>query len=163
MVDLGDRWRWWRRRAHPTTVGTDVLHGLDAAVAAATAGLAPRRRRAVVRAARRPVVGCGWPWSATSRWSPREAGQRVGLSAGARVVHVAAGRLDAAGVRRCGRPGPDVVLLVGGTDGGDADMLLHNAGRLAAGPVAGAGGGAPATPTRAADATGACWPRRGCR
>ena len=60
-----------------------------------------------------------------------QAGHRVGLSAGARVVHVAAGRLDAPSVGALRAARPDVVLLVGGTDGGDADVLLHNAARLA--------------------------------
>lgn len=60
-----------------------------------------------------------------------EAGHRVGLSAGARVVHVAAGRLRTADVASLRAARPDVVLLVGGTDGGNADVLLHNARRLA--------------------------------
>ena len=137
VVDL-DRRRARATAAHPTTVGTDVLHGLDAAVAAL-----PRRRRAGRRRGtccssaggglRLAVVGYEALVTA-------EAGHRVGLSAGARVVHVAAGR---AGRRRhagarAGR-GPDVVLLVGGTDGGDGDVLLHNARPAGRGPVAGAG------------------------
>ncbi|MET0236490.1 MAG: glutamate mutase L [Kibdelosporangium sp.] len=60
-----------------------------------------------------------------------EAGYRVALSAGAKVVHVSAGELDAAGVRALRAASPDVVLLVGGTDGGDRKVLLHNAGKLA--------------------------------
>lgn len=60
-----------------------------------------------------------------------EAGYRVALSAGAKVVHVAAGELDRAGVAELRAARPDVVLLVGGTDGGDTRVLLHNAGRLA--------------------------------
>ncbi|HET9631169.1 MAG TPA: glutamate mutase L [Terrabacter sp.] len=68
-----------------------------------------------------------------------EAGHRVGLSAGAKVVHVAAGELtagDAAAVRGAR---PDIVLLVGGTDGGNRDVLLHNAGRLARAEIGGRG------------------------
>src|SRR5439155_468171 len=61
-----------------------------------------------------------------------EAGHRVALSAGARVVHVAAGRLAGPDVAALRASRPDVVLLVGGTDGGDADVLTHNARRLAA-------------------------------
>jgi uncharacterized protein (TIGR01319 family) len=61
-----------------------------------------------------------------------QAGRRVALSAGARVVHVAAGRLDAPAVRALRAARPDVVLLVGGTDGGEAEVLRHNARRLAA-------------------------------
>ncbi len=48
------------------------------------------------------------------------------------MVHVAAGPLSGAGVTALRAARPDVVLLVGGTDGGDADVLLHNARRLAA-------------------------------
>jgi uncharacterized protein (TIGR01319 family) len=60
-----------------------------------------------------------------------EAGHRAALSAGARVVHVAAGRLDDAALARLAGVAPDVVLLVGGTDGGEAGVLRHNAHALA--------------------------------
>jgi uncharacterized protein (TIGR01319 family) len=60
-----------------------------------------------------------------------EAGHRAALSAGARVVHVAAGRLDAGALAALRAVAPDVVLLVGGTDGGEASVLRHNAAALA--------------------------------
>ncbi|MGY1605249.1 glutamate mutase L [Geodermatophilus sp. SYSU D00815] len=60
-----------------------------------------------------------------------EAGHRAALSAGARVVHVAAGRLDDAALAALDAVAPDVVLLVGGTDGGEAGVLRHNAAALA--------------------------------
>jgi uncharacterized protein (TIGR01319 family) len=60
-----------------------------------------------------------------------EAGHRAALSAGARVVHVAAGRLDDAALADLRAATPDVVLLVGGTDGGEASVLRANAGALA--------------------------------
>ncbi|MEJ2855991.1 MULTISPECIES: glutamate mutase L [unclassified Saccharothrix] len=59
-----------------------------------------------------------------------EAGYRVALSAGARVVHVSAGLLDGPGLRALRAAKPDLVLLVGGTDGGDRSVLLHNANRI---------------------------------
>jgi uncharacterized protein (TIGR01319 family) len=59
-----------------------------------------------------------------------EAGHRAALSAGARVVHVAAGVLDAAGLAALEAAEPDVVLLVGGTDGGEASVLRANAAAL---------------------------------
>ncbi|MGC5333344.1 glutamate mutase L [Micromonospora sp. DT62] len=113
----------------PTTVGTDVLHGLDAAVAAATAGLAVGEVPWYVCSSaggglRLAVVGY-------ERLVTAQAGRRVGLSAGANVVHVAAGRLGAADLTGLRAARPDVVLLVGGTDGGDAETLTHNATRLA--------------------------------
>ncbi|MBY8875694.1 glutamate mutase L [Micromonospora sp. PLK6-60] len=115
--------------AAPTTVGTDVLHGLDAAVGAATAGLPADHAPWYVCSSaggglRLAVIG----------YEPlvtAQAGRRVGLSAGADVVHVAAGRLGAAELAALRAARPDVVLLVGGTDGGDADTLTHNATRLA--------------------------------
>ncbi|MEV7231172.1 glutamate mutase L [Polymorphospora sp. NPDC051019] len=113
----------------PTTVGSDVLHGLDAVVSAATAGLRGTDVPWLVCSSaggglRLAVVGY-------EELVTAQAGARVGLSAGARVVHVAAGRLDAAGLSALRAARPDVVLLVGGTDGGDAEVLVHNAGRLA--------------------------------
>ncbi|WP_138759896.1 glutamate mutase L [Modestobacter altitudinis] len=68
-----------------------------------------------------------------------EAGSRAALSAGARVVHVAAGRLSAGTVQELAAAAPDVVLLVGGTDGGEAGVLRHNAAALAQAPLQGPG------------------------
>jgi uncharacterized protein (TIGR01319 family) len=114
--------------AHPTTAATDVLHGLDAAVAAATDGLPAAAHTYVCSSAggglRLAVVGYEALVTA-------QAGQRVGLSAGARVVHVAAGRLDAARLAALRGMRPGRVLRVGGSNGGDADVLTHNATRLA--------------------------------
>ncbi|MEU9743628.1 glutamate mutase L [Micromonospora chersina] len=128
VVDL-DGGRLVGAAAAPTTVGTDVLHGLDAAVGAATAGLP---------AGDLPWYVCssagGGLRLAVIGYEPlvtAQAGRRVGLSAGANVVHVAAGRLGQADLTALRAARPDVVLLVGGTDGGDADTLTHNATRLA--------------------------------
>ncbi|GGM97242.1 hypothetical protein GCM10009721_25230 [Terrabacter tumescens] len=68
-----------------------------------------------------------------------QAGHRVGLSAGAKVVHVAAGELTTADVAAVRAARPDLVLLVGGTDGGNRNVLLHNAARLAKGAIGGHG------------------------
>jgi len=109
----------------PTTLGSDVLDGyrllreglgrepVDEVLACSSAG--GGLRLAVV----------GYERAVTA-----EAGHRVGLSAGARVVHVAAGELTPAAVGALREARPDVVLLVGGTDGGNGEVLLHNARRL---------------------------------
>ena len=68
-----------------------------------------------------------------------QAGHRVGLSAGAKVVHVAAGELGRAETDALRAARPDIILLVGGTDGGNADVLLHNAARLAKAAIGGRG------------------------
>ena len=73
-----------------------------------------------------------------------EAGRRVALSSGGRVVAVLSRGSDDASYRALAdAERPDVVLLTGGTDGGDEDGILLGAARLAAsgwrGPVVVAG------------------------
>ncbi len=120
---------------HATTSATDVLEGLDAVVrqlapltaAASSTGAAPVRVLVCSSAGgglRLAVVG--YEGAVTA-----EAGRRVGLSAGAKVVHVATGELDGPGLSALRTARPDVLLLVGGTDGGNASVLRHNASRLA--------------------------------
>jgi len=113
----------------PTTVDSDILDGynliretlategfpsVDDVLACSSAG--GGLRLAVV----------GYERSVTA-----EAGHRVGLSAGAKVVHVAAGPMTTTQVATLRAARPDVILLVGGTDGGNTDVLLHNGSRLA--------------------------------
>ncbi|MEU5695418.1 glutamate mutase L [Actinosynnema sp. NPDC020468] len=107
---------------HPTTP-PEVLHGVDhvAAVLEADEVLVCSSAGGGLRLA---VVG-------QERLVSAEAGYRVALSAGAKVVHVSAGPLDGAGVRALRAARPDLVLLVGGTDGGDRSVLLHNAAKVA--------------------------------
>jgi len=128
LVDTADG-RLLAGSSVPTTVDSDVLDGYgliretlsaegfpmaDDVLACSSAG--GGLRLAVV----------GYERSVTA-----EAGHRVGLSAGAKVVHVAAGRLTTAQMAALRAARPDVILLVGGTDGGNADVLLHNGSRLA--------------------------------
>lgn len=122
------------RAAVPTTVRTDVLDGVRAARAAIgeqghlLPDLADPEHTLLCSSAggglRLSVVG--YEPTVTA-----EAGHRVGLSAGAKVVHVTGGALRRVGVTALRASRPDVLLLVGGTDGGNADVLLHNARRLA--------------------------------
>ncbi|MCY1143439.1 glutamate mutase L [Actinoplanes sp. Pm04-4] len=112
-----------RRAEVPTTSGGDVLTGLDQAVAAVGGGDSLYVCSSAGGGLRLAVVGYESLVTA-------EAGHRVGLSAGARVVHVAAGPLDGRAVTALRESRPDVILLVGGTDGGDGEVLLHNARRL---------------------------------
>ncbi|HEX6917843.1 MAG TPA: glutamate mutase L [Phycicoccus sp.] len=136
--------------SHPTTVATDVMDGVDA-VRAALSGSGDADDTLVCSSAggglRLAVVG-------HERQVTAEAGYRVGLSAGAKVVHVAHGPLGGDGVAALRSAAPDIVLLVGGTDGGNADVLLHNARRLARARVRAAvvvAGNAEAAPAAAAE------------
>ncbi|WP_433290783.1 glutamate mutase L [Actinoplanes sp. CA-030573] len=110
----------------PTTSATDVLHGLDEAVAAVGGSASLPRYVCSSAGGGLRLAVIGYESLVTA-----EAGHRVGLSAGAQVVHVAAGPLDGRGIAAVRAARPDVILLVGGTDGGDASVLLHNARRLA--------------------------------
>ncbi|HXZ53017.1 MAG TPA: methylaspartate mutase accessory protein GlmL [Burkholderiales bacterium] len=56
-----------------------------------------------------------------------EAARRAALGAGAKLVGTFAYRLTAADMARVTALAPDLVLLAGGTDGGNSDVILHNA------------------------------------
>jgi len=111
---------------HRTTSDTDVLDGV--AAVRAELGVTEHAPTFACSSAggglRLAVVGYEREISA-------EAGRRVALSAGARVVHVGAGRLDRAARAELAAARPDVILLTGGTDGGEQSVLLHNAAALA--------------------------------
>ena len=127
-VDL-DGGRLLGTAAHPTTIGTDVMDGLDAAIGSLAARL-PGVDLSTVYACSSAGGGLRLAVVGYESLVTAEAGRRVGLSAGAKVVHVATGRLTTVGVTALRTARPDVILLVGGTDGGDAEVLLHNAHRL---------------------------------
>ncbi|MGI5241416.1 glutamate mutase L [Dactylosporangium sp. CA-139066] len=121
-VDTGDL---VSTATHPTTLATDVLDGVDALLG----GCGPVQEVYCCSSAggglRLAVIGYEQLVSA-------DAAHRVALSAGARVVHVAAGPLSVAQLAQVRAARPDVVLLAGGTDGGDSGTIVHNARRLAA-------------------------------
>jgi uncharacterized protein (TIGR01319 family) len=116
--------------SHPTTVQTDVLDGLDAALDT-LAGRLPGTDLTDVRLCSSAGGGLRLAVVGYESLVTAEAGHRVGLSAGARVVHVATGKLTTDAITALRAAKPDVILLVGGTDGGDAEVLTHNAGRIA--------------------------------
>ncbi|HEY6795070.1 MAG TPA: glutamate mutase L [Kineosporiaceae bacterium] len=136
--------------AHPTTLAGDVLEGVCAVRAAVEA--AAGRRAGEVLACSSAGGGLRIAVVGYERLVTARAGHRVALTAGGCVVHVHAGPLDGAGLAALRATRPDVVLLTGGTDGGNADVVLHNAGRLArariAVPVVYAGNADAAEPAR---------------
>lgn len=113
--------------ATPTTVGTDVLDGYRLL----RSELAPHGAPDEVLACSSAGGGLRLAVVGYEREVTAQAGFRVGLSAGGRVVHVACGPMSGADVAALRASRPDLVLLVGGTDGGNAEVLVHNATRLA--------------------------------
>ncbi len=128
--------------SHRTTVDTDVLDGWDACLAS-LAQAHPGARDADVLACSSAGGGLRVAVVGNEELVTAEAGRRVALSSGGRVVHVASGGLDADALERLRSRRPDVLLLVGGTDGGNAEVLLSCAEAIAdarwPGPVVVAG------------------------
>lgn len=60
-----------------------------------------------------------------------EAAKRAALSAGAKVSGVYSYELSEQEVREIEEIRPDIILLTGGTDGGNKNVILHNAGMIA--------------------------------
>ena len=115
-----------------TTLDTDVLDGYREV----RAGLAAHGRVDEVLACSSAGGGLRVAVVGYEREVTAQAGHQVGLSAGGRVAHVASGALSGRDLSDLRDSRPDLVLLVGGTDGGNAEVLLHNASRLAKARIA---------------------------
>jgi uncharacterized protein (TIGR01319 family) len=63
------------------------------------------------------------------------AARQAALNAGARVEAILAGELEAEQIAQLRAARPEIVLFAGGTDGGQADLVLENARRLAAADI----------------------------
>jgi uncharacterized protein (TIGR01319 family) len=139
LIDL-DRGRVAGAAEHPTTIDNDVLDGY-AACRAVLVDLDPRAADAEVLACSSAGGGLRIAVVGNEELVTAEAGRRVALSSGGKVVAVfAASRGD--DLTELGVSEPDVVLLTGGTDGGNRDPILACARELAAvwdGPVVVAG------------------------
>jgi uncharacterized protein (TIGR01319 family) len=116
--------------SHRTTVDTDVLDGWDACCAVLV-DTDPRAEHAPVLACSSAGGGLRIGVVGNEELVSAEAGRRVALSSGGRVVHVASGALSRDALRALRASEPDVLLLVGGTDGGNAEVLLSCAAALA--------------------------------
>jgi uncharacterized protein (TIGR01319 family) len=143
LIDVGSTWtkglavalpegRLLARRQHPTTLaGRGIMQGVEAvtqALAAATPG-----RDIVFRAASSSAAG-GLRVAAIGLVPDLTgtAARQASLGAGARVVFTGSFVLAPEEIAALGAARPDIILLTGGTDGGNAQVLLANARLLAA-------------------------------
>ncbi len=136
LVDLAEG-RIAAAASSPTTIATDVLDGYDACLAA-LGEQDPRATTAEVLACSSAGGGLRIAVVGNEELVTAEAGRRVALSSGGKVVSVVA--MAEGGLTDLNDP--DVVLLTGGTDGGNSEVLLEAARALArtwAGPVVVAG------------------------
>ncbi len=135
--------------AHRTTIDTDVLDGLDAC-RALIAHEHPDADAAEVLACSSAGGGLRIAVIGNEALVTAEAGRRVALSSGGRVVAVLSRASEEVAYRHLVPAArPDVVLLTGGTDGGDEEGILTGAARLLGsgwrGPVVVAGNEAART------------------
>ena len=127
--------------SHRTTIDTDVLDGYDACLAQLIS-VDPSAADAEVLACSSAGGGLRIAVVGNEELVTAEAGRRVALSSGGKVVSVSPREVHGALQRALDLTRPDVVRLTGGTDGGDAEALLAGAAALAqawAGPVVVAG------------------------
>ncbi|WP_427889357.1 glutamate mutase L [Kribbella sp. GL6] len=118
------------RAEHRTTIDTDVMDGWHACRAVledTDRGV----RNAEVLACSSAGGGLRIGVVGNEELVTAEAGKRVALSSGGRVVAVVSGGLTATTQKELRKDRPDVVLLLGGTDGGNSAVLLHAAETLA--------------------------------
>ncbi|WP_406051629.1 glutamate mutase L [Kribbella sp. NBC_00889] len=118
------------RAEHRTTIDTDVMDGWHAcrnALLEADRGV----ERAEVLACSSAGGGLRIGVVGNEELVTAEAGRRVALSSGGRVVAVVNGGLTATSLKELRKDRPDVVLLLGGTDGGNSAVLRNAAEVLA--------------------------------
>jgi len=120
------------RAEHPTTIATDVLDGWRAC-RTELAGVDPRAADAEVRACSSAGGGLRIAVVGNEELVTAEAGRRVALSSGGKVVAVLSGAATGGlrSVDALAEARPDVVLLVGGTDDGEEDSIRTSAATLA--------------------------------
>ncbi|HSS34314.1 MAG TPA: glutamate mutase L [Solirubrobacterales bacterium] len=130
LVDRAEG-RLLARAEAPTTVGTDLMDGYAEALAAARSGLDEAVEIEAEIAA--SSAGGGLRVAAIGLVADltAAAARQTALNAGARVGAVLAGELDAEQLTRLDAAAPEIVLFAGGTDGGQRELVLANARRLA--------------------------------
>ena len=114
----------------PSTVSSDIMVGMKAALADLERRLGNLPRFKYRLASSSAAGGLRMVTVGLVRELTAEAARRAALGAGARLVGTFAYRLTQADVERIVALAPDIVLLAGGTDGGNSEVILHNAAAL---------------------------------
>jgi uncharacterized protein (TIGR01319 family) len=130
LVEPGEG-RLVARGEAPTSIGSDLMEGYAAALDRAVAGAGEPVRVDERLAASSAGGGLRVAAAGLVADLTASAARQTALNAGARVGCVVAGRLDDEKLAELEAARPEIVLFAGGTDGGQADLVLENARRLA--------------------------------
>ncbi|HVB46909.1 MAG TPA: methylaspartate mutase accessory protein GlmL [Burkholderiales bacterium] len=116
----------------PSTVTTDINAGMRLALAdlGRRLGALPKFRYRLASSS--AAGGLRMVTVGLVRELTAEAARRAALGAGAKLVGTFAYRLTATDMARIRELAPDLLLLAGGTDGGNSEVILHNARVLGA-------------------------------
>lgn len=114
----------------PSTVTTDVSVGMHAALADLERRLGGLPRFKYRLASSSAAGGLRMVTVGLVRELTAEAARRAALGAGAKLVGTFAYRLTAADMAAIAACAPDILLLAGGTDGGNSEVVLANAERI---------------------------------
>ena len=142
LIDFGSTWTKLRAidvesgdlvgsAQAPSTVTTDVNVGLDAALASLSGVMGGLPAFASRLACSSAAGGLRMVTVGLVRELTAEAARQAALGAGARLVGSFAYRLTDADVASIAALAPDILLLCGGTNGGNSTVILHNAHALA--------------------------------
>ncbi len=115
----------------PSTVASDITIGMKAALADLERRLGALPKFKYRLASSSAAGGLRMITIGLVRELTAEAARQAALGAGARLVGAFAYRLTAADLAQIAALAPDIVLLAGGTDGGNSDVIVHNARMLA--------------------------------
>ena len=124
------------RTQSPTTVETDIMVGLSSALrqleAATGLGVDQMATRLACSSAAGGLrmVAIGLVPELTA-----EAAKQAALGAGAKLISVYSFALTSRDIRELEGSSPDIILLAGGTDGGNSEFILRNASTLAASDI----------------------------
>lgn len=120
----------------PSTVATDVTIGLRQVLSEISAKVGGDIRRVPALACSSAAGGLRVAIVGLVPALSLEAARRAALGAGAKIVAAHGYKLTAKPLGELEALAPDIVLLAGGTDGGDEETILHNAGVLARSRIA---------------------------
>lgn len=114
----------------PSTVTTDITIGMKAALADLERRLGGLPKFKYRLASSSAAGGLRMVTVGLVRELTTEAARRAALGAGAKLVGTFAYRLTTADINKINMLSPDILLLAGGTDGGNSEVIIANAKSL---------------------------------